>query len=121
VNDKDLRVYVVYLPILKSDVEGSVPEATKRLPDKRVSFYWNGDGELAWSYSRLMKLGEEQPAWDIYFVFDGDAAWKDKPPLPTYWMHQLRMAPERLLDGEKLAAEIKRLIKTRPVRKLRNR
>ena len=29
------------------------------------------------------------PAWDIYFFFDQGAQWKEKPPEPVEWIHQL--------------------------------
>ncbi|MGI8783780.1 MAG: hypothetical protein ACR2L2_09060 [Acidobacteriota bacterium] len=106
----DLRVYSVYVPILKADVESSVPAATARLSDERVTFFWDGNGELVEAYARVMKLGAGQPAWDIYFVFDRGIEWKAEPPVPTYWMHQLKLDPDRRLDGDKLAAEINKLL-----------
>ncbi|MCA1603179.1 MAG: hypothetical protein LC776_16605 [Acidobacteria bacterium] len=110
--DPNLRVYAVYVPILRTDAESSVTVATTRLSDQRVSFFWDGKGELAKAYSRIMKLGQDQPAWDIYFVFGRDAEWKNEPPAPAYWMHQLRLDPERRLDGNELAAEINRLLQS---------
>ena len=102
----------MYVPILESDNEGSVTTAMKTLPDNRTAFYWDGKGELTKSYSRVLKLGEDRPAWDVYLVFDRTAEWKTDPPVPKSWMHQLRGAPaERRLDGEKLANELRRLLK----------
>ena len=112
VKDSDLRVYSVYVPILESDNEASVTSAMKRLPDNRVAFYWDGKGELTKSYSRVLQLGEDRPAWDVYFVFDRTAEWKAEPPAPNSWMHQLRgVTAERRLDGERLASELKKLLK----------
>ncbi len=102
----------MWVPILKSDVEGSVAQATGQLPDERVSHFWDGNGELVKGYSRVMKFGDGQPAWDVYFVFDHDAEWKDEPPAPAYWMHQLKLAPEKRFDGDKLAAEINKLLQS---------
>jgi hypothetical protein len=28
-------------------------------------------------------------AWDIYLFYPPQAVWADRPPEPTYWMHQL--------------------------------
>ncbi len=110
IGNPDVRVYAVYLPILQTDREGSVPSAMKRLPDKRVSFFWDGKGELAQGYERVLQLPENQPAWDMYLLFNRDGEWKDEPPTPEYWMHQLHLDPARRLDGDKLAAEMKRLL-----------
>ncbi|MGH9970553.1 MAG: hypothetical protein ACREBG_22555 [Pyrinomonadaceae bacterium] len=106
-----MRIYAVYLPILRSDQESSVPSAMKRLSDLRVSFFWDGEGDLGQSYARVLKLPEGQPAWDVYFAFNRGVEWKNEPPAPDYWMHQLRgQPPDRLLDGEKFAAETNKLL-----------
>lgn len=101
----------MYVPILDSDNEASIPAAMKRLPDSRVAFYWDAKGELTKGYSRVLQLGEDRPAWDVYLVFDRNAEWKTEPPAPNSWMHQLRGVPaERRLDGDALAAEIKKTL-----------
>ncbi len=111
VKNSDLRVYSVYVPILESDNEASVPSAIKRLPDSRVVFFWDAKGELTQSYSGVLQLGEDRPAWDVYLVFDRTAEWKAEPPAPKYWMHQLRgVSAERMLNGDKLAEEMRRLL-----------
>lgn len=112
VKSQDVRVYAVYLPILRGDREESVPDAMKRLPDTRVSFYWDGDGRLAQDYSRVLQLPAGQPAWDVYPAFNRDAEWKGEPPAPDYWMHQLGgQPPERRLDGDRFAAEVNHLLR----------
>jgi hypothetical protein len=112
IKDSDARVYVVYLPILKRDREGNVPSAMKQLPDKRVSFFWDRNGELAHSYSRVLRLPARQPAWDIYLLFNRDDAWKADVPAPDYWMAQLSgISSERRLDGNKFADETSKLLR----------
>ena len=109
--DRELRVYSVYVPILGTDNEASVPSAMKKLPDVRVAFYWDGKGELTKAYSRVLQLGEDRPAWDVYLVFDRAAEWKAEPPVPKYWMHQLRgVSAERRFDGDVLAVEIGKML-----------
>lgn len=112
IGSEDVRVYAVYLPILRGDEEATVPSAIKRLPDTRVSFYWDGKGELGESYAPVLQLREGQPAWDVYMAFNRDAEWKnDPPPAPDYWMHQLGgVAPERRLEGTKFAEETNKLL-----------
>ena len=114
VKNSDLRVYSVYLPILRGDDESSVLSAIKRLRDSRVIFFWDAKGELSQSYSPVLKLKAGQPAWDVYMVFDREAEWKAEPPAPNYWMHQLGgIAPDLRLNGDKLAAEIKKVLKVK--------
>jgi hypothetical protein len=98
------------VPIIKTDFETMVGGATKRLPDERVSHFWDGNGELVKSYSRLLQLGDAQPAWDVYFVYGRDVEWKDTPPMPTYWMDQLDLEQGQRFNAEKLAVEIKKIL-----------
>jgi len=89
----------------------AVSRATTRLPDERVSHFWDADGTLVKAYSRILRLGESRPAWDVYLFFDRDAEWRDEPPSPQNWMHQLPRAPaERRLDADALAAKAGRLL-----------
>jgi len=112
IKDSDMRVYVIYLPILKMDREESVPSAMKQLQDKRVSFFWDRNGELAHSYSRVLQLPARQPAWDVYLLFNRDDAWKADVPAPDYWMAQLSgISSERRLDGNKFADETSKLLR----------
>ena len=113
VRDQDVRVYSVWVPILWSDAAWSVPRATGRLSDQRISHYWDGQGELVRGYSPVLRLPREQPAWDVYLLFDRDAQWGDNLPAPVSWMHQLGIDEERQLDGTRLAAEVNRLLQQR--------
>lgn len=111
IKNDDLRIYTVYLPILQNDQESSVPSALKSLPDTRVRFYWDEKGILAKDYAPVLQLPEGQPAWDLYLAFPRQAEWKDAPPTPEFWMHQLRsQSLARRLDGTKFAEETKRLL-----------
>jgi len=111
IKNPDVRVYAVYLPILRGDAESNVTDATKRLPDERVSYFWDGKGEMAQSYASVLKLPAGYVAWDVYMVFNRDAEWKAEPPAPDYWMHQLGgVMPEHRLDGDKFAEETNKLL-----------
>lgn len=105
-----MRVYVVWVPSLPADNESKVPAATTKIPDERATHYWDAEGKLKTAYQRALKMKE--PAWDVYYVYGQDAEWKSElPPVPVYYMHQLRSLPaERMLDGAKLAEEISKLL-----------
>ena len=114
IKDSDLRVYAVYLPVLDGDQESSVSAAAKYIPDSRASYFWDSRGQLGQGYSGVLQIPEGKTAWDVYLVFDRKAEWKESPPVPNYWMHQLwalwDVAPERRFDADKLAGEVKRLL-----------
>lgn len=111
IKDPDVRVYAVWASLLKSDFKLAVGRATKRLPDERVSHYWDGGGELVKAYGRVLRLGEDETAWDVYYVYDRDAEWRDEPPVPGFFMDQVGLTGGQPLDGDKLAAEIGKLLR----------
>lgn len=110
VKDANLRVYVVWTPMLAPDFQFTIRRATTRVPDPRASHFWDRDGQLAKEYARVLQLGQGMKAWDVYFVFGRDAQWTDAPPTPYYWMDKLGLDPERELDGDKLAVEVNKLV-----------
>jgi hypothetical protein len=86
-----------------------------------VARYAEADGRLAKLYSPILHLPEGAPAWDVYLVFAPPVRWlespdgiagDDRPPAPTYWMHQLgREAPAELrLDGDQIAHVVNGLL-----------
>ncbi len=102
-------MYAVWVPSLPSDKEDSVSAATTTIPDARAAHFWDAEGKLKAAYQRVMKM--EEPAWDVYYVYGRDAEWKDEPPAPAYYQHQLRsLPPDRMLEGDKLAEEMRKLL-----------
>lgn len=117
INDNKLRAYSVWVPILLSDAERAVPNATKQLPDERVRHFWDAQGELVEAYKTILPTkkagtGEYVKAWDVYLLFAPGIEWKDQPPAPSFWMHQLyAVGPKNAFDSKALATEVQRLFK----------
>ena len=54
-------------------------------------------------------------AWDVYLFFDSHAEWKNQPPSPCQWIHQLDDSwadPTRRRFGDMLEPELGRLLKS---------
>lgn len=136
INEADVRVYAVWLPILKTDSADRVAHAMGRLPDSRVRHFWDNRAELAGKYSHVLGLEADlqgwissifsrlvaayncslhysgpSPAWDVYMLFGQTAQWKGEPPAPDFWMHQLKLLKLNRLNGPKFASEVKRLLR----------
>lgn len=110
IKSDDFRLYVIWVPMLPADNEDRVPAAVSRLTDKRVTHNWDEKAELPKSYEKILKM--EEPAWDVYYLYDRGVTWKKEPPKPEFYMHQLSSLPkEFILDGDRLASEINKLIK----------
>jgi len=110
IKDKNLRVYAIWLPMLMTDFERTVPDATKLLPDERVKYYWDGEKKSGEAFNPVLEL--DQTAWDVYLLYPPDAEWKEQPPKPVYWMHQLGIESAPVLNGETLAGEVNKLLQS---------
>ena len=113
VDSPDLRVLVVWEPILASDVEGTAPPATALIPDPRAEHFWAPDLELARAWKEPLGL-TGQVAWDVYLGFDRAARWRSAaPPRPDWFQHQLYGLPDSTrLDEAKLASRLRALLDT---------
>jgi hypothetical protein len=73
--DADIRVYVVWLPVLATDERFGVANL---LVDERATHFWDGDRKVGTHFAaREGSAGTF--AWDVYYLFAPDAAWEDEP------------------------------------------
>jgi len=83
------------------------------LQDGRVREAWDGEREAGTLFAN--RLGLQGKAWDGYLVYGRGVRWEGRePPMPTFWMHQLREesgADQKLcLDPSRLTREVVKLI-----------
>ena len=112
VASRNLRVYAVWLPVLRAgNVASAADREGGRISDPRALHFLDPDARLAREYSKVLHLPGRAQAWDVYLVFGPEARWGSEPPPPTYWMHQLGDAPPELrLEGEQLARVVSGLL-----------
>jgi hypothetical protein len=94
--------------MIMTDFERTVQDATKLFPDERVIHYWDGEKRLGGAYKPVLEL--DQTVWDVYLLYPPDAEWKEQPPKPIFWMHQLGVEQGQDLNGETLAGEVRKLL-----------
>lgn len=79
--DKNIRVFVVWEPVLVTDFGPPSTAALARIPDTRAAQYWDRKRTL----SHL--LGEHSRStvvWDHIAVYAPGKLWQDAPPEPVY-------------------------------------
>jgi hypothetical protein len=78
--DAGIRAFVVWEPVLPTDLGAPSTATLKRLSDQRVSQYWDKEHVV----SRL--LGERDRAsvvWDYVAVYQPGKLWDQAPPEPA--------------------------------------
>lgn len=84
-----VHLYVIWLPVLRSDDRESAVERSKEFSDSRINYYWDEDGLTGTAWRKSLKL--ESIAWDVYFIYEPQTKpLTEQPHQPYFWMHQLR-------------------------------
>lgn len=92
----DVRLLVIWLPVIPSDTGPPADGVRRPLQDTRVIEFW--DPEL-WASPRMMQRavamtrarGEEPDfdpndiAWDLIALYPAGTSWEDPFPAPTWW------------------------------------
>ena len=88
VTDPRVKAYIVWLPIFGGDFKGEARKLSNSFRDKRVSYFLDPESLSGKQWERVLKT-ERFIAWDVYLLYGADANWKEEPPQPAFWMHQL--------------------------------
>ena len=103
------RFFVVWTSVYGADNHDLAVEGANILSDPRVKNYYEAKPEVVMAFGRLVEMPRDaQLAYDVYFLYDGKAEWKDAPPKPLDWWHQIIDGP-RFLDGAKMKARLEEL------------
>ena len=84
----NISVLIVWIPILAEDTFDSAIQPIKFLSDNRIHHFYDNDRMAGKSIAESVGW-TGNIAWDIYLFYEPLTEWRDKPPEPKYWMHQL--------------------------------
>jgi len=74
-----LRIFVIWEPILPTDLAAPSTMTLKRIADPRASQYWDKEHLVS------KAIGEEDDVvWDYVAVYPPGRLWEKGPPEPTY-------------------------------------
>ncbi len=112
VKDPRLAMYVVWGPMQESDNPEVAKKMLVHVTDSRAVHFWTPSTDLAKQFSQ--PLNTELAAWDVIFFFGPQARWTD-PPKPADYAHQwgTKLPSDHLFNGEKLAAQARKLLPAR--------
>lgn len=76
---------MVWAPVLGGNEERA-QEATRTIDGPHVTHYWDPDAAGGRWFAENMPWDHGSgPAWDVFYLFDADAAWKDAPDPVIAW------------------------------------
>jgi hypothetical protein len=113
----DVSFEIVWVDMLPFDGEAAAHNAAARLigEDPRVRHFF--DPKVRSGEAISATLGWDSVAWDIYLFFPPGSEWKDRPPQPAGFVHQLgshaadgNFHTGRALEAQ-LRAEMERIMK----------
>lgn len=87
------------------DNEKTAKRIAETISDPRVQHFYDPLPVHRAGKSFAEGLVKSGPAWDIYFFYDEDAEWRDVPPKPIEWWHQLGGGDDRV-DQSRFAAGV---------------
>lgn len=77
-SDADLRVYVVWMPVMPLDERFGVADV---LVDARARHFWDGEQRISDVVGRSLET--DGLAWDIYLLYGPDSEWEAELPEPV--------------------------------------
>ena len=80
-SDSHLRVFVIWEPVLATDLSAPSTITLRRIHDARVKQYWDRNRVLSHA------MGEhDRPSviWDYIAVYKPEQLWTDAPPQPEF-------------------------------------
>ncbi|HSE42997.1 MAG TPA: hypothetical protein VLH08_19715 [Acidobacteriota bacterium] len=109
----NVRLYVVWLPVLRSDDRESAVERTKEFSDSRINYYWDEEGITGTAWQKSLKI--KSFAWDVYLIYEPQAKpLTDQPEQPYFWMHQLRSVESApFLKKDEFELKMRQLLRTK--------
>jgi hypothetical protein len=109
----DLGLLVIWIPMMSGDTCEAAQKAARKFADKRVKQFYDPQQLAGRAFAK--SLGhDDRVAWDIYLFYPPGAQWKDLPPPPEVFMHQLRESwadQRRLFEDEQLKVKLTETVK----------
>ncbi|HRK21006.1 MAG TPA: hypothetical protein PLX06_04330 [Fimbriimonadaceae bacterium] len=112
--DPKPQFFVVWTSVYGTDNLDMAREGASILRDPRVKNYYEAKPKVVMDFGKLVELPRDAPlAYDVYFLYDGKTEWKNTPPKPHEWWHQVIDGP-KFLDANDLKIGIEKLLKAKP-------
>jgi len=107
-----LQALLVWEPMREGDSPEAAADQAEAVRDARISQGWDGSRDVGKLFGATLDL--QETAWDVYLIYKPGIIWEgQRPPHPTFWMHQLDGADPSLLlcvNPSRLSTEVGKLL-----------
>lgn len=100
----DISISIVWINMLESDSERAARVSAQIVKDPHVRHFHDPEKRVGKAIAEGIG-GEGQVAWDMYLFYASGGEWRDEPPAPFEWAHQLSapwIEPTRFHWGDDL-------------------
>jgi len=108
--DADIDVSIIWIPMLPSDNAAAARKTAQMFDDPRVTQFCDADRKAGRAFAHDLIAPGRGPAWDIYLSYNPGDTWREHPPRPSDYFHQLgggrRADAKRFRTGDKLIAAL---------------
>ena len=84
-----LDVLVVWISMMSTDTFEASQKAIKKFKDGRVMQFFDPQRQAGRAFAESLGCSGKV-AWDMYLFYPPGAEWRELPPPPVIFMHQLR-------------------------------
>jgi hypothetical protein len=81
INNREVRVFAIWEPVLPTDLVAPSTATLARIPDVRAAQYWDSKRTLS---HFLGEHNRSTVVWDYIAVYPPGTVWLDAPPKPVY-------------------------------------
>ncbi|MDQ2676623.1 MAG: hypothetical protein M3Y34_07415 [Actinomycetota bacterium] len=93
----DLKVYVVWLPMLSTDARSRWRFTGHTIDDPRVTHFWDERRVVGRWLAEQAGWDDGDVMWDVYFLYGAEAEWGETPSEPLVRGEKLENEPVELI------------------------
>ena len=97
--DLRVRVFVVWEPVIVTDIAPPTTATLARIHDRRAAQYWDRDLALSTEIVRWGRLEAGTIVWDTVALFPPGVRWEREFPVPAYHGFPVVSAARGLADS----------------------
>jgi len=107
----EIMISIVWINRLDGDSEEAANLASEKfVKDNRVNHFFDPEQRVGSAIAENLGVTVEESAWDIYLFYKPGKEWKELPPIPNEYVHQMSQNvwadPSKFFSGEALEDEL---------------